>query len=123
MEVTVVFMFLRHCCALLCRKHLDFKYQSGVGRNNAAARTSGPVSKRGGNRKLALPANSHREHALVPSLNHLPEANAELEGLASLVRAVEFSAVFQRSSVVNRDRLAYFQAVACANDLVHVLES
>src|SRR5688572_29544852 len=67
---------------------LDVEVELGIGGDDAAG-AAGAVAERGRDDELALLARPHRDHALVPALDHLAHADLELEGLAAVARAVE----------------------------------
>src|SRR5439155_26894879 len=78
----------RRTTTLLHVEQLHIEYQGGVGRNRAAG-AGRAIAQVGRNRELALAADAHALHALVPALDHLAAAELKLEWLAAIQAAVE----------------------------------
>src|SRR5882672_7717154 len=102
-------------------EQLDFENQRGVGRDHAAGAASA-VAELGRDGELALAADLHPGHALVPALDHLAAPQRKLEGLAAVLARVEFLArlacVEEPAGVVHLDVLAGRGFGALANDEV-----
>src|SRR4029450_10757778 len=86
-------------------EQLDLEDERGAGRDHPA----GPalaVPQVSGDDELALAADLHRRHALVPAADHTAPADGELERLTAIERAVELRPVLEPPGVVHADRIA-----------------
>merc|ERR1711998_248880 len=84
---------------------LDLEDELGVGWNNSASAPRAVAVVRGDG-QLRLLAYGHLHDALVPSFDHLPDADGELEGLAAVAGGVELATVGERSCVVHCELVA-----------------
>src|SRR5580765_7568792 len=100
---------------------LDLEHERGVRRDDAA-RPGCAVTHLGRDRELALAADSHALHPLVPAGDDLAGAETELERLAAN-RAVELGPVAEPTGVVDRDARAGRGDGAGADGEVFDLES
>src|SRR4030095_13794093 len=75
-------------------EQLDLEDQRGAGWDDAA-RAALAVAEIGRDDQLALAADLHRAHALVPTLDHVAPADGEDQRLAPGVRGGELFSVFQ----------------------------
>lgn len=107
---------------LLHSEQLDLKDQGSVWWYDAA-RASRAVAELWWDYQLALAADLHRHHSLVPPLDDLPDADLKSEGLPTINRAVKLCSVLKRARVVNRDHLTLGRAFAVANDDVVMLQT
>src|SRR6185369_1068759 len=96
--------FLSSCLANL--EELDFEQQRGVRRNDPAG-AARAVAELGRDGELALAADLHAGHALVPALDDVALAEREHERLAAVLARVELAAlrtvVEQPAGVVHGD--------------------
>src|SRR6188768_972760 len=86
---------------LLHSEQLHLEHQGRV-RGNDRRITIGAVGQRRRHPELALAADLHAHHALVPTLDHAALADREGERLAAVARAVELVAVGEPARVVHR---------------------
>src|SRR5687767_3100048 len=86
-------------------QQLDLEDQCCIGRYDAA-RAARAVAERGRNGQLALAADLHALHALVPALDHAPGAEWKHERIVAVLAGIELRAVGEPAGVVNRDALA-----------------
>src|SRR5260370_1226042 len=86
-------------------EQLDNEGEFGIGRDDAAGALFA-VSQVGGNDELALAADLHAGHALVPTLDDAIGAELKRKRPAAIDAAVELRAVFERAGVVHNDRVA-----------------
>ena len=82
------------------REQLNLKEKGGFG-GDQPARAAVPVAELRGDGQLALLADAHPLHALVPALDHLPTAQLEAKWVTAVVRRVELLAVGQSAEVVD----------------------
>src|SRR5574341_227802 len=95
----------RLACLLSHPEELHFEYQRRVRRNDAA-RASGSVAHLRRNGELALAADFHPLHALVPALDDLALAEVEDERITAVLAGVEFRAIGEPAGVMHGDFLA-----------------
>src|SRR5579885_1722038 len=94
-------------------KQLHLEGQLRVGRDLAhGAVAVGQVRR---DDQLALAANLHAGHALVPALDDLAATEPEREGLAAVEAAVELRTVLQRAGVMDDDLVALLGRLAVAD--------
>src|SRR5579859_1709008 len=67
--------------SLLHIHQFNVEHQSGIGRNGGAG-AARAVTQLGRDTQLSLAPDFHSGNAFVPSFNHLPDAQLELDGLA-----------------------------------------
>src|SRR5207249_7548174 len=85
-------------------EQLYLEDQLGVGRDDAAG-AARPVTECRRDDELALAADLHAGHALVPALDDHAGAELERERLVAVVAAVELLAVAEPAGVVDLDRV------------------
>src|SRR5262249_32370339 len=81
------------------------------------------ISKVRRDNQLSLPADFHSHHALVPTLDHLPDADGELEWLTAIDGAVELGPVFEPAGVINYHSLSGRRAFPSSDDLFNILQA
>src|SRR5690606_31133106 len=86
--------FLDLQLGLVLRQQFDPEPPRGVRRNHTA-RTARAIAQFGRNGELALAADLHALHTLVPATDHLAAAEAELERLVAVLARIELGAVGQ----------------------------
>ena len=79
--------------SLVDLEHLNDEGEGGVAGNAPRGEALDAIAVVGGHGELRLLANAHLDHALVPALNDLPEANIEAEGLVGVEGRPELLAV------------------------------
>ena len=91
-------------------KELDLEDEGSVGRDDrrVAIGTVGHVGRSG---ESDLLANAHLSDTLIPSADHLADAEGELELLATVSAAVELAAVGKVAIVVDGHGLASLREV------------
>src|SRR3569832_1967024 len=102
---------------LVDAQQFHFEHQGGVRRDHAAG-TARPVGQFRRDGELALAADLHAGHALVPAGDALAHAELEFEGVVAVDAGVEFLAVGEPAGVVHRHVLAGAGGVAAAGDEV-----
>src|SRR4029078_2332269 len=102
-------------------EQLDVEDQRRVGRDSAAG-AARAVAELRGNHERALATDLHPGDALIPTGDHLPGAELELERIVAVARAVELLAVMvglravvQPPGVVHRHALAPGRVSAVAD--------
>src|SRR5690606_38266325 len=92
----------RLCLVTLDTQQLQFEYQYRI-RRNQRARALLAIGQVTGDVQLVLLANVHQLQTFDPTLNHA--TNRQIDGVATLDRAVENSAVNQTAFIVNGDNI------------------
>src|SRR3569623_115473 len=98
-------------------QQFHFDHQGGVRRDHAAG-TARPVGQFRRDGELALAADLHAGHTLVPARDDLAHAELEIERIVAVDAGVEFLAVGEPASVVHRYVLSGAGGVAAAGDEV-----
>ena len=111
-------MWLLTVRCLLNGDEFDIEDQRGVWRDHAAARALSAVPEASRDEQAAMPADFHAGNALLPALNDLSRAEAEVKWPPSRTRAIKGLAVGQVTDVIHHRLTPSLRGVARANQQI-----
>lgn len=95
--------------------------QCGIGGNGAIRPR--PITEAWRNNQLTLPADFHRHHAFIPSLDYASCPDHKREGLPAVDGTVELGPVFERAGVMHRDLFSRGRTFTAADHSIEVFEA